>query len=125
MMDFPEVQRINVGKQQLDKIVLNRKTASYSYALEIARLIILNYSPDISSGNEKMLSLLFDMNKLWEEYVYRVLAKHQDGDLKVRFQNSDKFWEKKHIKPDIVLTKTNDEGNKGGMAKEIYESAIT
>ena len=49
LMDFPEVDKISVGKQQLDRIILNRKTASYSYALEIARLIILNYSPDIAS----------------------------------------------------------------------------
>ena len=74
-------------------------------------MILLNYSPDIKGGNENMLALLFDMNKLWEEYIYRVLAKHQNGNLKVRFQNSDKFWENKRIKPDIVLTKTNLEGD--------------
>ena len=52
-LNFPVVKRIKVEKEHLDKIVLNRKTANYSYALEIARLIILNYSPDISSGREK------------------------------------------------------------------------
>jgi 5-methylcytosine-specific restriction enzyme subunit McrC len=52
------------------------------------------------------------MSKLWEEYVYRMLAKHQTKNLKINFQNSDKFWENKRIKPDIVLTKTYVDGNK-------------
>ena len=32
-LNFPEVKRIKVEKEHLDKIVLNRKTANYSYAL--------------------------------------------------------------------------------------------
>jgi len=107
---FPEVDNLSVNKTHFDKLVTNRKTTKYDEALKIAKMILLNYSPDIKGGNENMLALLFDMNKLWEEYIYRVLAKLQDDTLKVKFQNSDKFWENKRIKPDIVLTKTNDEG---------------
>jgi 5-methylcytosine-specific restriction enzyme subunit McrC len=46
------------------------------------------------------------MNKLWEEYIYRMLLKVDDPSIKVNFQNRDKFWEEKIIKPDIVITKT-------------------
>ena len=45
-------------------------------------------------------------NKLWEEYIYRMLLKVDDKSIKVSFQNRDKFWENKLIKPDIVITKT-------------------
>lgn len=104
MMDFPKVERINVGKQQLDKIVLNRKTASYTYALEIARLIILNYSPDISSGNEKMLSLLFDMNKLWEEFILVQLRKELEGtNYEATGQATRPFLGSNYLQPDIVI----------------------
>lgn len=108
MLDFPEVQRINVGKQQLDKIELNRKTASYGYALEIARLIILNYSPDISSGNEKMLSLLFDMNKLWEEFILVQLRNTLANTVyEVTGQATMPFLGSNYLQPDIVIKNRN------------------
>jgi len=104
ILDFPEVKSITVGKQQLDKIILNRKTASYSYALEIARLIILNYSPDISSGNEKMLSLLFDMNKLWEEFILVQLRKElANTNYEVTGQATRPFLGSNYLQPDIVI----------------------
>ncbi len=109
--NLPEVHEKAINKSHFDSLVANRKSTKYDEAIKISKMILLNYSPDIKGGNENMLALLFDMNKLWEEYIYRVLAKHQNGNLKVRFQNSDKFWENKRIKPDIVLTKTNLEGD--------------
>lgn len=104
LLDFPEVKSIQVNKNQLDKIILNRKTASYSYALEIARLIILNYSPDISGGNEKMLSLLFDMNKLWEEFILIQLRKAlANSHFEVTGQASKPFLGSNFLQPDIVI----------------------
>lgn len=104
-MDFPDVQKVAVNEQFLNSIKLDRKTASYAKALEVARLIILNYSPDIKSGQEKMLSLLFDMNVLWEEYVLTMLKKECRGtDIKVKGQESKRFWGSyKTIRPDIVI----------------------
>jgi 5-methylcytosine-specific restriction enzyme subunit McrC len=109
---FPEINEIEINTTHFDKITSNRKTEPYNEALKIAKMIILNYSPDIKGGDENMLALLFDMNKLWEEYVFRMLLKVEDTSLKVSFQNRDKFWENKIIKPDIVITKKeqiNDE----------------
>ena len=59
-------------------------------------------------GSEHLLTLLFDMNALWEEYIFRILQKHKTDEMQLSFQNSDKFWENKSIRPDIVL-KTNQE----------------
>jgi len=72
-------------------------------------MIILNYSPNLNVGNDNMIALLFDMNKLWEEYIFRVLSKHKPIDFSISYQNSDKFWESKSIRPDIVISdsKTN------------------
>ncbi|TXG36970.1 McrC family protein [Seonamhaeicola maritimus] len=107
---FPSIDDIEVNKKHFDKVVTNRKTLMYEEALKIAKMIILNYSPDIKGGNENMLALLFDMNKLWEEYVFRTLTKHQNENLKVSFQNSTNFWENKKIKPDIVISKKDEVG---------------
>ena len=106
-LDFPDVKKVNVNEQVLNGIKLDRKTAPYERALEVARLIILNYSPDIKSGQEKMLSLLFDMNVLWEEYVLAMVRKECRGtDIKVKGQESKRFWGSyKTIRPDIVLEK--------------------
>ncbi len=103
---FPEIQEKNITKHDFDNLILNRKTNQYQEALKIAKMILLNYSPDIKGGNENMLALLFDMNKLWEEYVFRMLSRVKEEGLKVSFQNRTKFWEDKIIKPDLVVKRT-------------------
>ncbi|MBW7674754.1 McrC family protein [Chryseobacterium chendengshani] len=112
-LDFPEVKAINANENTFSKIPKSRKTAPYENALSIARLIILNYAPNISSGSEKMLALLFDMNSLWEEYVLvRLKQACQDGDIEVYGQNSKGFWNGITICPDIVLEKKLDDYKK-------------
>jgi 5-methylcytosine-specific restriction enzyme subunit McrC len=98
-----------INKNHFEKLVNDRKTQPYLRAIDIAKMIILNYSPNLNSGNDNMLTLLFDMNKLWEEYIYRILQKHKPTGYQVSFQNSDKFWEHKTIRPDIVITNEQDE----------------
>jgi 5-methylcytosine-specific restriction enzyme subunit McrC len=104
-LDFPEIQEVQITQTHLTRLKENRKTKPYQNALQIAKMIILNYSPDIRSGGENMIALLFDMNKLWEEYIYRVLQNSQNSDFEISFQNSDSFWENKTIRPDLVLNK--------------------
>ncbi|MDA9951949.1 McrC family protein [Chitinophagales bacterium] len=106
LLDFPEVDHVKITKSSLESIQLNRKSYSYGYALELARLIILNYSPDISAGKEKMLSLLFDMNDLWEEYVLKqLIIATEHTDIEVAGQESSGFWGNNTLRPDIVLRK--------------------
>ena len=103
-LGFPEVDSKFITAKQLNEIKLNRKSSSYNNTLELARLIILNYSPDISSGKEKMLSLLFDMNELWEIYILNQLQKACAGtDIVVSGQESKSFWGSNSLRPDVVL----------------------
>ena len=107
-LNFPEIKEINITTTHLESIKLNRKSQDYKEALQIAKMIILNYSPDIKGGNENMIALLFDMNKLWEEYIYRMLLKTEQNEYDIREQSSLEFWESKTIRPDIVIyEKTN------------------
>jgi 5-methylcytosine-specific restriction enzyme subunit McrC len=104
LLNFPETTPLKVTKKQLEAIVLNRKTAPYSQALELARLIILNYSPDISTGKEKMISLLFDMNRLWEEFILIQIRKELvNSSYSVKGQDSQTFIGSNYLKPDIVI----------------------
>lgn len=110
-LDFPEVKAIKANENTFSKISQSRKTAPYQTALAIARPIILNYAPNISSGSENMLALLFDMNSLWEEYVLIKLkhaAMESQNRIEVYGQDSKAFWNGITIRPDIVLKK-NDE----------------
>jgi len=108
-LDFPDITDCIIQKHHFEKLQENRKTQPYREALKIARMIILNYSPDIKSGSDNMLALLFDMNKLWEEYIFRQMVKSKPHDCRVSFQNSQVFWKapsnQKTIRPDIVVSK--------------------
>ncbi|WP_179374347.1 McrC family protein [Winogradskyella wichelsiae] len=104
LLNFPTVDKKTITAQQIKNIKLDRKSNSYKDALELARLIILNYSPDISSGKEKMVSLLFNMNDLWETYVLKQIVKACEGTgIEVSGQESKSFWGSNSLKPDIVL----------------------
>jgi 5-methylcytosine-specific restriction enzyme subunit McrC len=106
-LDFPETKHINIEARHFDLLVENRKTIHYREAVKIAKMIILNYSPDIKGGREDMLALLFDMNKLWEEFVYRAMIRSDESGATIKYQNSKTFWYNKSstktIRPDIVV----------------------
>ena len=109
LLNFPETSPLKVTKKQIEGIVLNRKTAPYKQALELARLIILNYSPDISTGREKMISLLFDMNRLWEEFILIQIRKELSGTCySVKGQDSQTFIGSNYLKPDVVIQHDED-----------------
>lgn len=115
LLFFPEMEDIKVDYATFENLIYDRKTLRYKEALEIAAMLLLNYRPDVSTGKNHVLSILFDMNKLWEEYIFRQLFKHKPQNWSVIAQNSKKFWQPvysgslKTIRPDIVIhNKTND-----------------
>lgn len=102
-LDFPEVKKIKATESTFNSLPKSRKNVPYKKALEIARLIILNYAPNISSGKENMLALLFDMNSLWEEYILMKLKQAASYEVEVFGQKSKVFWNGITIRPDIVI----------------------
>ncbi|MCX6225950.1 MAG: restriction endonuclease [Bacteroidia bacterium] len=109
LLAFPELQDVAVTPHTFECLIYNRKTNRYKEALEIAAMLLLNYRPDISHGHNHILAILFDMNDLWEEYVYRQLSKNKPEGWSVRPQNRKPFWQPadsnsfKTIRPDMVL----------------------
>ena len=103
LFEFQEIDNIEISEKHFRKIVFDRKNSDYQKAFDIAKIIILNYSPSLNYGSENLLTLLFDMNALWEEYIFRILQKHKKDEERVSRQDSKKFWKNKCIRPDIIL----------------------
>ena len=101
---FSHVSDISITEKSFERINPSRKLRSFQSTLKIANIIILNYSSEIKSGGTKLLALLFDMNTLWENFLFRMLKRTDQFDYHISAQESQEFWEKKTVRPDIVLT---------------------
>jgi len=108
LLNFPEMPDIKVTEDTFNKITYSRKTEAYRNAINIAKLLLLRCHPDLSGGSNSVLALMFDMNKLWEEFVYKSLKKYLK-DCKISKQVHNPFWKcelkSKKIIPDIVINK--------------------
>lgn len=107
---FGGVTDIQPTRQTFRRVRYDRSTERYRRAMTLAELIVLNYSPDVRGGRNDVLAILFDMNDLFERYVFCELKRAEravDGaGLRVRPQRSQLFWRadgmRKTIRPDIV-----------------------
>ncbi|WP_322518436.1 hypothetical protein U0033_24190 [Chitinophaga sancti] len=115
LLSFPELEDIKVLPSTFDKLVFSRKTDYYKGTIEIAAMLLLNYRPDINTGQNFVLAILFDMNDLWEEYIYRQLFKNKPAGWVIKSQNSKGFWQLKKsnsvktIRPDIIIHNTTND----------------
>lgn len=109
LFEFPELDAIIPTQKLFDRLTFDRKTEAYKEPISIAAMLLLNYRPDISIGNNHILALLFDMNDLWEEYIYRQLLMAAGDEWDIGYQKQRNFWTSlelnvtKIIKPDLVL----------------------
>jgi len=103
-LDFPETSYKTCTKYTFEKIKYNRKNAPYQTAIEIAKIIILNYAPNVTTGSERLLALLFDMNQLWEEFmIIQLKQAFKDSSYRVYGQQKKNFWNGISIRPDIII----------------------
>lgn len=113
LLDLEDIEDINISENSFDSLSFDRKTEGYKQAILIAKMILLNYSPDIKGGANNVLSLLFDMNDVFERFIYRRLKKSEsqfyEYGLEVKFQQSKKFWNSKSIRPDIIVEYKEDD----------------
>lgn len=107
---FPEMPNIKISESVFNKIILDRKSKPYEQAIQLAKLILLRLAPINDRGNENVPALMFDMNKLWEKFVFISLRNNKDTDIIVSEQTTKNFWKPINgsystIRPDIVVYK--------------------
>jgi len=111
LLNFEGISEENITSQWFEKIKYDRNTERYKRALTLAKLIILKYSPDLKGGNENVLAIMFDMNLLYENYIYRKLKTLQSHPLlpniRISEQNRTPFWESRGLRADILIETTD------------------
>ena len=106
LLCFENVSDVNITEKSFEKLRFDRNTERYRQAINLAKLIILRYSPDLKGGGENVLAIMFDMNLLYEDYIYRKLKAYQlssDNSIVVKGQNRVAFWETRGLRADILV----------------------
>ncbi|MDD2230735.1 MAG: restriction endonuclease [Candidatus Cloacimonetes bacterium] len=115
-LNFPEVSLCRITERTFTDLVYNRKTEAYRVAIDIARLLLLGFHPDLAKGSNHVLALMFDMNLLWESFVYHSLRKQflrNSVPYSIRAQASTRFWKTNNyrtsLRPDILIESSLDD----------------
>jgi 5-methylcytosine-specific restriction enzyme subunit McrC len=105
-LGLESVSESRITSETIEGLVFDRNTERYRRAIQLARLIILNYSPDLRGGQDHVIAILFDMNNLFERFILVKLLQAQryftDRRLEITGQISKRFWGSKSIRPDVV-----------------------
>lgn len=116
---FEDIDDIDVTDKTFSRLRFTRNTERYRKAIQLARLIILNYMPDVRNGREDVLAILFDMNVLFERYVYVQLKRAEEKvtprRITLKPQVRRRFWTaqgiQKTIRPDIIALVSTESGS--------------
>ena len=77
------VEDVFVHDELFDQITITRQNERFADVLHFCRLILQGRSPTVQAGRERSFSLLFDMNRVFEDFVAAFLKKqvipHLDG----------------------------------------------
>lgn len=111
ILHFPDLEDITVSDEFYSRIIWGRKTDAYKKAIEISRLLLLNYHPDLSHGKNHVLALMFDMNNLWEKWFahrLKIAFERLVDSVDISFQSKKEFWKPSYgkeiyQKSDIII----------------------
>lgn len=107
LSDFPEVSPAPIRDAEWSTLRFDRRTERYREALVLARMILRDERPDLRWGDQQVIALLFDMNALFESYLYEAL-RGLPG-VSVRSQRPHRFWKPdtgvaSWLKPDLLVS---------------------
>ncbi|MCY4356843.1 MAG: restriction endonuclease [Gammaproteobacteria bacterium] len=113
LMRFEAISDITiVDSDMLDTLNFDRSTSRYGPIFEQCKWFLANQYPDVMKGKETCVSLLFNMNQLFEAYIgFEFRKKAWSEGLKVREQGPQKYFVKRmdtgqnvfRMKPDFTF----------------------
>ncbi len=113
---FEEVSSLSTRQFNEIKIQINAINSRISEIVEYSYLFLEGYSVSLSSGNKDVSSMLFDMNKIFEMFIFKSYRKifgsrilYQDGK-NYLVTDSSKTTKKIKLRPDILI-KTREGAN--------------
>ncbi|QUW20476.1 hypothetical protein JSQ81_11450 [Sporosarcina sp. Marseille-Q4063] len=109
---FDQVKVTPVTIDTIKNIHLDRISMRYKEVLKYCELFVSGHTLDMVTGKVKVDFLLFDMNNLFEKYVFKMYKKlyknvtYQKGTQKL-LKNINGKGKKINLRPDIVLKTTS------------------
>lgn len=82
---FCDLPLVKTDKYKAEKIILTRNQKLFDLPFKLAKMFLSRISVDISKNTIENITILWDMNKLFEEFVYQLLRKGQK-DYTVNYQ---------------------------------------
>jgi 5-methylcytosine-specific restriction enzyme subunit McrC len=76
LIELSDVQDIEVKKECFDRVHLSRNNERFASVLDFSRLVLLGTPPQPGTGRVKTFTLLFPMDKLFEQFVGRLIRRH-------------------------------------------------
>ena len=105
---FEGVADMNFDPRRLPTFNYTRLDARYRPALELAALLVRNTSVDLHPGAASTSSILFDMNDVFEDFVWAAIGDELRGILPARYRwrqgKSVVLDEDRHVRPEPDLS---------------------
>ena len=109
-VDFIKFQNPKV----CDRVIFTRLNNEYKKVFELAKLLLFGESPKIHNDNFETFSFMFDMNKLFEEFIFEILKENKSGlgffniqsenpRLNIFNEEDEKKRNSFQLKPDILI----------------------
>lgn len=111
ILEGVSLNRIKYSDSQ--KVKFTRLNAQYEDIYNLSVLLLFGNSIELNANNTKTYSLMFDMNKLFEEFIFEFIKREcntkenliqSEKPRKYLFKNSPKF----ELRPDITINCKND-----------------
>ncbi|NRT77618.1 McrC family protein [Clostridium beijerinckii] len=110
------VSTIPMNKDMISKYKISKQNKRFSECLELAKFILLNISNENAIGNNQGFSMLFEMNMLYEKYIWKLVKMISVNKNKKPVQQDDRNYllinkktgnEEFNLIPDIVIEEDN------------------
>ena len=117
LMRFEAITDVKADLKMVDSLTFNRFTCRYKEIFKQCRWFLQGLHPDVLVGHDPCLTLLFDMNKLFESYVAIIFRKlawaegirlREQGPQKYMVRRDDRNEQLFLMKPDMVFLDTDN-----------------